>query len=125
VENPIQPLITDENGVLRFKLNEIVRYLLDSHPTCSLNELAMMSFSEEDRQQFAQLIGYSLSGYGELPYVDDYAYESAEMVAENTEAEDKCRIAVLESDLAALRVALREPIARLYGIHPDDLAKPM
>jgi hypothetical protein len=38
----------------------------------------MLPFSNEDRQQFAQLIGYSLGGYSELSYVDDDAYKAAE-----------------------------------------------
>ena len=77
MKNPIQPLLTDEHGVLRFKENAIVRHLLDSHPACDMNKLAGMDFTDEDRQQFAQLIGYSLSGYGELSYVSDEAYNAA------------------------------------------------
>jgi hypothetical protein len=36
-----------------------------------MNNLALLPFSNEDRVQFAQLIGYSLNGFGELPYVSD------------------------------------------------------
>jgi hypothetical protein len=32
----------------------------------SLNELAAMPFKKGDREQFAQLIGYSVSGFGDL-----------------------------------------------------------
>ncbi len=77
-KHPMQPLIRDSDGVIRFKANAIVRFLLDIGPL-NLNLLSMMPFSTEDRQQFAQLIGYSLSGYGDLPYVDDEAYETAEL----------------------------------------------
>ncbi len=42
-----------------------------------MNDLAMLNFSNEDRIQFAQLIGYSHSGFGELSYVDDQTYEAA------------------------------------------------
>jgi len=38
----------------------------------------MIGFPQEDREQFAQLIGYSLSGFGELDYVSDETYEVAE-----------------------------------------------
>ena len=78
--HPIQPLVRDPEHVIRFKGNKIVRYLLDYATArgCSLNELAVMPFSPEDRQQFAQLIGYSLCGYGELPYVTDAAWERAD-----------------------------------------------
>ena len=77
--HPIQPVEDDGTGVIRFKRNKIVRFLLDwaTSRGCSMNELAMIEFTDEDRQQFAQLIGYSLSGYGELSYVSDEAYATA------------------------------------------------
>lgn len=85
-----------------------------------MNKLAMLDFSKEDRQQFAQLIGYSLDGYGELSYVDDDAYgATVEMSTGNSE--DKARIKHLERELKAVRKALHKPMARLFGIHPDDL----
>lgn len=59
--------LPDPYGALtvRFKENSIVRFLLDGGPF-DLNMLARMPFSVEDREQFAQLIGYSLEGFGEL-----------------------------------------------------------
>jgi hypothetical protein len=111
-------------GVTRFKANAIVRHLADTHPTCDMNKLATMDFTDDDRQQFAQLIGYSLSGYCSLrSYVDDAAYYAAANVAEGMDEKD-ARIAGLEQKLAELRVAvdmLREPMARLLEMHPDDL----
>lgn len=76
MKHPVQPLETDSSGVLRFKKNAIVRFLLDAGPF-DMNQLALMPFSQEDREQFAQLIGYSLSGFGELSYVSDETYERA------------------------------------------------
>jgi hypothetical protein len=58
-------------------LNAIVKYLLDTHPKENMNSLALLPFSKKDRVQFAQLIGYSICGFGELPYVSDKAYEEA------------------------------------------------
>lgn len=84
MKNPIQPLAKDARGALRFKVNRIVKHLLDTHKTCDMSRLAAMDFSDDDRQQFAQLIGYSLGGYGELSYVDDEAYSTAEAMAEAT-----------------------------------------
>lgn len=66
--HPMQPLEKDLSGTIRFKRNEIVRFLLDAGPF-DMNKIALMPFSQEDRVQFAQLIGYSVSGYGDLPYV--------------------------------------------------------
>jgi hypothetical protein len=68
---PMQPLI---NG--RFKENKIVSYCLENKT--DMNDIAMQSFTDSDREQFAQLIGYSLGGYGDLSYVSDDSYDRAE-----------------------------------------------
>ncbi len=90
MKRPIQPLQYDDDGMLRFRANKIVRYLLDAGPF-DMNKLAMMpgesevyagAFSQEDWEQFAQLIGYSLGGFGELSYVRDKTYERAAKKAE-------------------------------------------
>lgn len=124
MKNPIQPLMPDAQGVVRFKENKIVQHLLDTHPTCDMNVLARMDFSDDDRQQFAQLIGYSLNGYSELQsYVDDEAYGAAAYMADGLDERD-ARIAALEQKLAEMRAAvdmMREPMARLLEMHPDDL----
>jgi len=74
VKHPIQPVIVDDEGTYRFKPNAIVRFLLDAGPY-DLNDLARMPFSQNDREQFAQLIGYSVSGFSELSYVSDEAWD--------------------------------------------------
>lgn len=73
--HPVQPLVAD-GKVSRFKQNAIVRFLLD-HGPFDMNQIGAMEFSAEDREQFAQLIGYSLSGFGDLDYVSDATYEIA------------------------------------------------
>lgn len=75
--HPLQPLVTDDSGVVRFKSNAIVSKLLDDGPF-DMNALARMDFTQADREQFAQLIGYSLSGFGELSYVRDETYNAAQ-----------------------------------------------
>lgn len=70
-KHPMQPVVMSDFGVARFKENRIVSHLLDvasRRGGCGMNELALMGFSDEDRMQFAQLIGYSVSGYGDLGY---------------------------------------------------------
>lgn len=79
-KHPIQPVQFDEHGTVRFKANEIVKFLLDKGPF-DLNDLAMMNFKDEDREQLAQLIGYSVGGFGELSYVSDEVYDEAEALA--------------------------------------------
>jgi hypothetical protein len=124
--NPIQPLATDAQGVLRFKENRMVSHLLDWAQSrgMGLNEMAAMDFSQDDREQFSQLIGYSLSGYADLSYVSDATYGAAQRLAEDPAVTHmEARIAELEAQLREARDGLREPVAKLFGIHPDDLRR--
>lgn len=123
--HPIQPIVKDSGGVVRFQRNQIVVDLLD-HATkrgFGLNEIARNDYCNEDRQQLAQLIGYSLSGYSELrSYVDDIAYSCAMAKVNGSKRSD----VVIERDhlrreLKALKKALQKPMARLFEKHPDDL----
>jgi hypothetical protein len=75
--HPMQPVISDEAGILRFKVNVIVWRLLNEG-SINMNQIRMWEVSDEDRMQFAQLIGYSISGYSELDYVTDESLERAE-----------------------------------------------
>lgn len=75
-KHPIQPLYQDEHGTIRFKENKIVRFLLDAGPY-DMNKIACMPFDNEDREQFAQLIGYSWTGASDLSYVSDRVVEKS------------------------------------------------
>lgn len=74
-KQPMQPVVLNI-GVARFQPNEIIRWAVNEG-RIDLNEIASMHFTNADRRQLAQLIGYSIDGYGELPYVSDRAYEDA------------------------------------------------
>ena len=76
----MQKLFRDKGGVIRFTPNKIVKFLLDTSKF-NMNDLACMPFDSEDREHFAQLIGYSVAGFGELPYVSDEAYTEADTAA--------------------------------------------
>jgi len=78
--SPMQPLIVDSHGTVRFQRNKIVEYLLDNGGI-DLNQIARLPFTQEDREQFAQLIGYSLKGFHELSYVSDKTALAASAVA--------------------------------------------
>lgn len=99
---PMQPVRDDGRGVLRFRGNAIIRYIVDNaakvvHPgsphidpetgrrmhegTLDLCKLAVMDFPQEDREQFAQLMGYSVAGYHELSYVSDESAAEASKLA--------------------------------------------
>jgi hypothetical protein len=71
-KHPMQPIVLDEHRVARFQANAIIRYLID-HGSIDLNMIAaMQQFSDDDRSQLAQLIGYSVSGFGDLSYANKY-----------------------------------------------------
>ncbi|MNH65307.1 hypothetical protein D3C73_173140 [compost metagenome] len=78
-EEPMQPVGVDAHGVHRFLENRIVRDLLDfAQPRgYGLNEIACGHYSPAEHRQVAQLIGYSVDGYGTLSYVNDESYERA------------------------------------------------
>ena len=77
---PMQPIIMDKHGVARFKANNIVRWLLDTGPM-GLSKIALNpGFTREDREQFAQLIGYSVSGFGDLSYTSEETVTKADKI---------------------------------------------
>ena len=76
---PMQPIHLDSRGVARFTKNRIVDDLLEfatSHGF-GLNEIAAGDYSDDERMQMAQIIGYSVGGYGELSYVSDESFTYA------------------------------------------------
>lgn len=84
IEHPMQPIVLDDHGTARFLQNAIVKDLADG----MMNEIALSDYSQKDREQLAQLIGYSVSGFGDLSYArkktvvaaDTYAYDLMDRV---------------------------------------------
>ena len=113
MKNPIQPLERDKHGVIRFKENAIVRTLLDTGKL-NLNDLAVMKFSKEDWEQFAQLIGYSLSGYGDLSYVSDETWNAADKMFKTGVTELEARNEALREELETIRNKLRDAVDFLH-----------
>jgi hypothetical protein len=75
--HPMQPLVKDEHGTLRFKKNEIVNFLFEyatSHGF-DMNNLVLKvckgEFSKADFSQLNQLIGYPVCGYCDLSQVPE------------------------------------------------------
>lgn len=66
-KHPIQPLSEDKNGIIRFKSNKIVEFLLE-RGRFDMNDLANMEFSR----------AVCPAGYGDLSYVSDESYDAAE-----------------------------------------------
>lgn len=105
----------------RFVANNIVRYLLDNGGI-DLNKLAMLDFSTDDQEQFAQLIGYSLSGYSDLSYVSDESYNAAIKLQENPDYTEMQAInEALRDQLKEAREGVKLAATALFRIHEDDL----
>lgn len=79
MKHPMQPIDVDERGVARFRSNKIVEWLFDSG-RLDLNAISTMSFDDADRMQIAQLLGYSVAGFGDLPYADPAIVAAADDV---------------------------------------------
>jgi hypothetical protein len=94
----MQPIIKVA-GQARFKENTIVRVLLDeaTERGFGLEQLAKRfdawgpnaKFSQEDWEQFYQLLGYSVGAYGELSFVSEKSKNKADRVAEKMKSRRK------------------------------------
>jgi len=120
MRHPMQYIEVDGHGVQRFRANAIVRRLLDEGGI-DLNRIACWDVPRADREQFAQLIGYSLCGFAGLGYATEQTCAAADAMANAGMSEIEARLAEANRLIDALRTALREPMADLYDKHPDDL----
>lgn len=116
---PIQPIEQDEHGTLRFIPNGIVRMLLDAD-IFDMNKIALMNFTDQERIQFAQLIGYSVSGFGELSYVDNETYGAVDKMTKG-ETEVEARNSELREQLDNVREGVKITACAVFNLHPDDL----
>ena len=102
-KHPMQPLEDDRILGKRFKQNDIVRYLLDSGPY-TLDDLEKMPFDQEHKEQFIQLIGYSLASFCELDYVSGDTYDTYYRAMRQQE-EQKLTNAIIEAVQSVLKIA--------------------
>lgn len=112
--HPVQPLVIDDHGVLRFKSNGIVRYLMDNGGI-DMNKIAMLDFSQEDREQFAELIGYSHSGFADLSYVSDEVWCIARDMHEKGLTEESAELEYLRGVVRKLMVKLGDIVKIVLG----------
>jgi len=83
--HPMQPIEDDGNDVIRFKPNAIVNWMVEQGKAGNkfdLNDIASSPFSREDREQFNQLLGYSVGGFSELSCVRNKTAAAAEKAAD-------------------------------------------
>lgn len=78
-KQPMQPIYIDSHGYARFKENRLVRYLLEASDI-SMNDLAIIDFPQEDREQFSQLIGCTVGSFGTLSYVRPEVVRKADII---------------------------------------------
>lgn len=71
----LRRLLDEEKG------NGLVRWLATFGPM-DMNEIAQEDFSQRDREEFAMLVGYSVSGVGVLSYFSDAMWERANAESE-------------------------------------------
>lgn len=79
----MRELYKDQRGVVRFKPNAIVNWLVDTGRV-SLNDIVENQppggWPVEDQEEFWQMINYSVGGYGDLSFIRpetiDDAYEA-------------------------------------------------
>lgn len=81
MNHPMQPIYRAPDGVIRFKENRIITWLVSNRS--NLNEIAMQGFPQEDMEQFWQLLGYSVSGYGDLSFISPETVSKADCIAES------------------------------------------
>lgn len=117
--HPMQPVIRYPDGVMRFRSNAIIDWLRNTG-RLNLSEVSLMCFPDADRMQLAQLLGYSVVEYGELPYASEESVALADAAAgghpgtENDQADvigdqwraQQARVSEMESVLRSLYVAL-------------------
>ena len=115
IKKPFQPVHES-----RFVENEIVSYLLENGGI-DMNQLAMLDFSNEDRVQFAQLIGYSVSGFQSLSYVDVVAYDTAEELKNGATDYKDAQIIALTKQLDEVKKGLSIITSAITFIHNDEI----
>jgi len=81
MKHPMQPIYKDKHGVVRFRQNDIIAYLFE-RGLIDLNALALMKFKKDDEMQLAMLLGYSVSGFGDLSYATKEVVAMADAEAE-------------------------------------------
>ncbi len=124
-KHPLQPLERDSNGTLRFKENRAVSALYEQLRLLRIEPWALLArdanVTKDDLRQFAQLIGYSLSGVSELPYMDEETLEAAQNAYELGTSELEARNAHLEARHEAMIEAVKSLAVTTFAIHEDDL----
>ena len=80
--HPMQPIVKDANGVVRFKKNQALDRLFNEEPRLLVRADRIAAYlPPEDVEQLYQLLGDKVSEYGDLPYVRPESAELADAIA--------------------------------------------
>lgn len=64
--HPMQPIVFDDKGVLRFKADNIVKEIIEQYPFDPVTNSEQFA---SDYQQILQLMGVTVDDYCSMPYV--------------------------------------------------------
>lgn len=81
---PMQPIEWDGKGVIRFQDNKIISMLYEAG-VFDLNAIAVQCIEKKipraDQMQFWQMLGYSVSGFGDLSFATKEMVAAADEIA--------------------------------------------
>lgn len=108
MDQPMQPVLTDDKGIVRFQGNAIIQHMFEKGQF-DLNDLCA-NFSIEDYEQLLQLLNFSVSGYGDMP-VRKSSVLQADNLAAAEQIEDASRPDELKAAHRSLIAAFKTPSA--------------
>lgn len=118
MKHPMQPVVM-KDGIARFQDNAIVRHLLDvatEAGICDMNKIARLRFGDDDGMQFAQLIGYSVSGFGDLNYASSEMIVQADAEVDRLVSKDQITITSAAAAVERLRALYEEGASEMEGL---------
>lgn len=113
--HPIQPLLQDEDGTVYFKENSVVTYLW-IYSRLKIADITKQGFSQEDKEQFAQLIGFNIDRFSELDCASQEVIHAANRMFIDGDDERDARINDLTGRQTELKEGLVEVVRLLFGV---------
>lgn len=120
-KHPMQPIVL-AGKTIRFKENAIVSWLVrKSAGRNLLNDIAAMDFSDDDQSQLAQLIGCTVSGFGDMSYASPKMVAKADRIAAKVlAAKPKGRPREHIGGRTFVQVVLDDETLDIWNDLPDD-----
>lgn len=122
--NPIQPLVIDEHGTLRYKQNVAVQRMYDALVAAGIDPFTIVrteGLSQDDFGQFVQLLGHSHVGANGQWGITEEVYQTARRMYEKGDTELVSRNKYLEHRHQKMAKKLAPLCAHVFDIDIDDL----